>query len=97
MALPPLTRGRWRFDLQLFAADEEAGERSEPPTPRRRERARREGEFARSAELTGALLLLAGTLLLLLAGGAAQERMLRFLTEAWGGWLARGPRTGELG
>lgn len=40
---------------------------------------------------------MAGTLLLLLAGGAAQERMLRFLTEAWGGWLARGPRTGELG
>ncbi|MDI3316510.1 MAG: EscU/YscU/HrcU family type III secretion system export apparatus switch protein [Bacillota bacterium] len=85
-----------RFDLQLFA-EEEAGDRTEPPTPRKRERARREGQFPRSAELTGALLLLGGTALLVTAGRAAQDRLTSFLAGTWEGWLARGPRVGELG
>jgi flagellar biosynthetic protein FlhB len=37
-----------------------AGERTEKPTPRRRQEARRQGQVARSTDLTGAVLLLAG-------------------------------------
>src|SRR5262245_41554597 len=40
---------------------EDLGERTEEPTPRRRSEARREGNVARSQELSGALMLLAAT------------------------------------
>jgi flagellar biosynthetic protein FlhB len=43
---------------------DDLGERTEEPTPKRRTEARREGNIARSQELSGALMLLAGTLLL---------------------------------
>lgn len=43
------------FDLQLFAQ-----ERTEPPTPKRREEARRRGQVARTPELGTAVILLAG-------------------------------------
>ena len=49
---------RRRFDLQLFADDDE-GERTEEPTPRRRQKAREEGQVVRSAELVNALALFA--------------------------------------
>ena len=44
----------YRIDLLLFAE-----EKREAPTPRRRERARREGHVFKSVELTSALVLLA--------------------------------------
>lgn len=47
-----------------------AQERTEQPTPRRREEARREGRVARSPELASAATLLVGTALLAGAGGA---------------------------
>lgn len=47
------------FDLQRFAEDD-GEERTEAPTPRRREEARRKGQVARTAELGTALVLLAG-------------------------------------
>ncbi len=50
-----------------------SGERTEPPTPRRLQEARRRGEVARSADLTSAGVLLAGGLgALALAPGAAR-------------------------
>ncbi len=49
-------------------ASDELGERSEPPTARRKAEARREGNIAKSPELGGALMLVAGTLLIALLG-----------------------------
>ncbi len=49
-------------------ASDEMGERSEPPTARRKSEARREGNIAKSSELGGALILVAGTLLIALLG-----------------------------
>jgi flagellar biosynthetic protein FlhB len=46
-------------------------ERTESPTPRRREQARREGKVARTPELPAAAVLLAGGLALAAAGGRA--------------------------
>ncbi|MHC4415041.1 MAG: flagellar biosynthesis protein FlhB [Planctomycetota bacterium] len=46
---------------------EELGERTEEPTPKRRQDARGEGNVARSQDLGGALLLLAATLILWVA------------------------------
>ncbi len=45
-----------------------ADDRTEPPTPRRREEARRKGQIARSHELPASALLLAGFLVLALLG-----------------------------
>jgi flagellar biosynthetic protein FlhB len=45
-------------------AHDEAGDRTEQPTARRREEAREEGQIARSADLTAAVALLAGLLLI---------------------------------
>ena len=56
--------GRITIRLQLFAQ-----ERTEPATPRRRREARRKGQVARSAELGGALVLLAVTFALYLLSG----------------------------
>jgi flagellar biosynthetic protein FlhB len=50
---------------------DQAQERNEAPTPRRRDDARREGKVARSPELAAAAALLAGTVMLAGAGGAA--------------------------
>jgi flagellar biosynthetic protein FlhB len=43
---------------------DDMGERTEDPTPKRRAEARRDGNIARSQELSGAMMLLAATLLL---------------------------------
>lgn len=56
-------------------AQDDAGDRTEQPTPRRREEAREEGQVARSADLTAAASLLAGMLLLKAIGPRMLERM----------------------
>ncbi len=45
-------------------ASDEMGERSEPPTARRKNEARLEGNVAKSSELGGAMMLVAGTVLI---------------------------------
>ena len=45
-----------------------ADDKTEPPTPRRREQARRQGQVARSQDLTAAVLLLSGFVALALLG-----------------------------
>ncbi len=47
---------------------DELGERSEPPTLRRKTEARKDGNIAKSQDLGGAMLLIAGTLLIVLLG-----------------------------
>lgn len=46
-----------RFDIQFFA-----GEKTEPATPKRRDKARDEGQVAKSQDLTAAAVILAGLL-----------------------------------
>lgn len=46
-----------RFDIQFFA-----GEKTEPATPKRRDKARDEGQVAKSQDLTAAAIILAGLL-----------------------------------
>ena len=41
------------FNIQLFAEDSPTGQRTEEATPRRREKAREEGQLAKSTDLTG--------------------------------------------
>jgi len=57
-------------------AAEDAGERTEQPTPRRREEARQRGQVPRSIDLTAAVVLLAGLMLLNWLGPSMLERML---------------------
>ena len=58
---------------------ENDGDKTEAPTPRRRQEAREQGQVARSQDLTAALLLLA-TLLLLNATGTGLVKVLKGLT-----------------
>jgi flagellar biosynthetic protein FlhB len=51
------------------------GEKTEAPTPKRRSEARRKGQVARSADLNGAVVMLAGLLALGAVGPAAASRM----------------------
>ena len=45
------------YNLQFFAANGDAGEKTEKPTERKREKAREEGQVAKSMEVTTALML----------------------------------------
>jgi flagellar biosynthetic protein FlhB len=68
---------------------EDLGERTEEPTPRRRADARREGNVARSQDLSGALMLLAATV----AAAAAMYPALGALKEMMEAALASGAGT----
>src|SRR5687767_14030263 len=57
---------------------EEYGEKTEAPTPRRRQEAREQGQIARSQDLTGAALIV-GSILLLNAFGQDLMKALRAL------------------
>ncbi len=49
------------IDLQLFAADDGMGEKTEKATPRRREEARKKGQVFKSTDLNSAVILIAGS------------------------------------
>ncbi len=76
-------------------ADERDGgqDRTEEPTQRRREEARREGKVARSAELLAAVLVLAGTVTLAGAGGASLARFCRATLGVAAGTISGGELT----
>ncbi len=62
------------FDLQLFAE-----ERTEPATPRKRQKAREKGQVHRSIELNSVVLLAAGTMMLYFFSGSMIEKYTTFL------------------
>jgi flagellar biosynthesis protein FlhB len=64
-------------------AQDDAGDKTEQPTARRREEAREEGQIARSADLTAAIALLAGLLLLKALGPRMFDTLLG-MTRALG-------------
>ncbi|MEE8458534.1 MAG: flagellar biosynthesis protein FlhB [Phycisphaerales bacterium] len=62
-------------------ASDEMGERSEPPTARRKSEARRDGNIAKSPELGGAMMLVAGTVLIALMGPGILGRFKSVLAD----------------
>lgn len=68
-------------------------ERTESATPKRREEARKEGRVPRSAELSGAVLLLAGACGLAYAAGDGMAHQARAFLSADLEWLAAGTLT----
>jgi flagellar biosynthetic protein FlhB len=62
-------------------AQDDAGEKTESPTPRRRQEAREQGQVARSTDLTAAIVLLAGLVLLNVFGPNVFQRMLELVRE----------------
>lgn len=69
---------------------EQSGERSQEPTPHRREKAREEGQVAKSHDLVSAVLLLAGVSALMFSGEAMVEFLGRYGQRQLGGapWLS---------
>jgi flagellar biosynthetic protein FlhB len=65
-------------------------EKSQEPTPHRREKAREQGQAARSHDLTSAVVLLAGVVALIMFGGALLDTLARLLNRQLGGdaWLS---------
>ena len=57
---------RCRYDLQFFAKDGPGGEKTEEPTAKKLQDARKEGQVAKSKEVTSAFELLAFFILLYL-------------------------------
>ncbi len=72
----------WTFDLQLFA-----GEKTEQATPKRRQEARKKGQVPKSAELSGALVLLVAILLIYFLLPVPAMSLLVFARETWSGIL----------
>ncbi len=68
-------------------------ERTESPTPRRREQAREEGQIARSVELSAAAVLLGGSIILSTVGARSLSGYATRLTRESANWLSSGPIT----
>ena len=64
---------------------EDVGDKTEPPTPRRRSQARDSGQVAKSQDLSAAVLLLAALLSLSLFGGALWQTLMLAMRQALGG------------
>lgn len=64
----------WEYNLQLFAKEGEGGEKTEPATPRKLEKAREEGQTPKSQDLNTAVLLLVLFLCLKVFGGFMLDR-----------------------
>ena len=66
------------YDLQMFAKDGEGGEKTEPATPKKLEKARSEGQTAKSQDLNTAVLLFVLFACLRLFGGFMLDRIYAF-------------------
>lgn len=68
-----MNRVRFHVDLQFFS-----GEKTEKATPRKRQKAREDGQVAKSQEVAAALILLVIFLFLLFMGKSMGERLYQF-------------------
>lgn len=76
-----------QYNLQFFAKDGEGGEKTEPATPKKLEKAREEGQTAKSQDLNTAILLFVLFTCVKLFGGFMLERifdMFRFFYSGIG-------------
>jgi flagellar biosynthetic protein FlhB len=71
------------LNLQLFAEDSGAGEKTEHPTSRKREKSREEGQVAKSNEITTAFLLISIFYTLKIFGPWAAEQLIIVMREAF--------------
>ncbi|MFD0616729.1 flagellar biosynthesis protein FlhB [Paenibacillus sp. GCM10027629] len=67
---------RYQLDLQLFSQ-----EKTEKATPKKRQESRQKGQVAKSADLSGASVLLGAFMCLLMLGGFFKERLMNLFTE----------------
>ena len=69
------------------------GDKTQEPTPHRRQQAREEGQVARSQDLASSVILLLGLSALLLLGGGVAQMLGRLFAEQLGGtpWLTTDP------
>lgn len=69
---------------------DQSGEKSQEPTQHRRQKAREQGQVAKSQDLGSALLLIAGLLVLMMFGGALVEFVTGYTRRHLGGaaWLS---------
>ncbi|GEN33606.1 flagellar biosynthesis protein FlhB [Aneurinibacillus danicus] len=77
-----MTQIRFQVDLQFFS-----GEKTEKATPRKRQKAREEGQVAKSQEVSAALILLAIFLFLLFMGKGMGERLYRYFQSFFTNYL----------
>jgi flagellar biosynthetic protein FlhB len=70
-----------------MAEHEPADNRTEEPTPRRRQKAREEGRVAKSPEFAAAAMLLTGTILLASTGGHRIAHELELLFQTGPSWI----------
>ena len=66
-----------------MSENETSQEKTEEPTPRRKEKAREEGQVVRSRELTTSILLVSGTLGLILFGKLLAKNLKKIMQEAF--------------
>lgn len=72
-----------KYDLQFFAKDGEGGEKTEEPTAKKIEDARKEGQVAKSKELSNALSLLSLFVCLKLFIGFVGQRLINIFSVIW--------------
>ncbi|MBN6185814.1 flagellar biosynthesis protein FlhB [Aneurinibacillus sp. BA2021] len=77
-----MNRLRFQVDLQFFA-----GEKTEKATPRKKQKAREEGQVAKSQEVATALVLLAVFLFLLFMGRGMGDRLYQFFHSFFNNYL----------
>lgn len=70
----------FEYDLQFFAKDGEGGEKTEPATPKKLQKARDEGQVAKSQDLNTAILLFILFVCLKLFGGYMLDRIRTLFT-----------------
>lgn len=69
----------FQFDLQLFA-----GEKTEEPTAKRREEARKKGQVGKSQEINAAFVMLTGFFMLKALGGNIVDEVMHYTTSILG-------------
>lgn len=84
------------YDLQFFAKDGPGGEKTEEPTAKKLEDARKDGQTAKSKDLSTAVLLLAMFLLCKIYVGALGNNMLNAFSEFYG-MFEKVPLNGQYG
>lgn len=73
------------FDLQLFADDSPTGQRTEPATPRRREKAREEGQVAKSADLSAMVVVTLCFIVIYYSGSFSMKSVGEYLKTVYSG------------
>ncbi|MFD2409579.1 flagellar biosynthesis protein FlhB [Paenibacillus rhizoplanae] len=71
-------QARFKLDLQLFG-----GDKTEKATPKKRQDARKKGQVAKSAEMSGAVVLFSALLSLSVFGGFMKERFIKLYTDVF--------------